>query len=429
LTDIAVIIIAADDGIMPQTKEAIMHAKAAGVAMIIAINKIDLPGANVDQVKQQLQAEGLAPEDWGGDLICASVSAQTGEGVEHFLEMILLQAEMLELRANPHRRAKGYVIEGQMESGSGPTANLLITHGTLNVGDVMLCGRYWGRVRALLSDHGIKLKSAGPATPVKCLGLSGVPEAGAAFKICVNEKFARSTAQMEAEQAKDEQLTAPMKASLENLFEHMEESQKLELKIILKADTQGSIEAISHSLNEIKSDKVSLNIILGATGNITENDVMLASASSAVILGFHTAKVSGVDSLARHEGVEIRLHQIIYEIIDQVQNAMLGLLSIEYKENLVATADVKQVFTHGKVKKIAGCLVTSGTITPKLKARVKRNDEVLYEGKIASLKHFQDEVAEMKEAQECGVQLDGFSDLAEGDILEFYEMEELKKVL
>ena len=429
LTDIAVIIIAADDGIMPQTREAISHAKAAGVSLIVAINKIDLPTANVDRAKQQLQAEGMAPEDWGGEMICVPVSAQTGEGIDHLLEMILLQAEMLELKANPNRRAGGFVIEAQMEAGTGPTANLLVTRGTLKVGDLVLSGQYYGRVRALINDHGAKVKSAGPATPVKCLGLSGVPEAGASFRTCASDKVARAAAEHEALAAKDQQLATPKKGSLEDLFAQIEETQKLELKVILKADTQGSVEAIVQSLQDIQSDKVALSIILSSPGNITVNDVMLASASSAVILGFHIALEPGVAASAKHEGVEIHLHMVIYELIDQVRRAMLGLLEPELKENVVGVAEVKQVFNIGKTGKIAGCLVTSGRIAPRLRARVKRNDEVLFEGHIATLKHFQDEVSEVRESQECGIRLDNFADFEEGDALEFYEMEELERSL
>lgn len=429
LTDIAVIIIAADDGIMPQTKEAIHHAKAAGVCMMVAINKTDLPTANVDRVKQQLQAEGLTTEDWGGETVTAEVSAQTGAGIDHLLEMILLQADMLELKANPNRRATGFVVEAQLEQGMGPTANLLVTKGTLEVGDVVLCGQHWGRIRAIINDHGAKVKSVGPATPARCLGLSGVPDAGAAFKVYVNEKAARAAASEEEERVKGGQLAHTRKTSLDSLFEQIEEDQKLELKVILKADTQGSIEAITHSLNEIKSDKVSLNILLGDTGNITVNDVMLASASNAVILGFHIGKEAGVPAAAKHEGVEIRLHQIIYELISQVEDAMTGLLAPKLEERVRGEAQIRQVFNIGKKGNIAGCLVTGGIIRPSFRVRLKRNGDVLYEGAITTLKHFQDEVSEVREAQECGVRLDNYTAIEESDILEFYEVEEVKQAL
>jgi len=429
LTDIAVLVIAADDGIMPQTREAIMHAKAAEVALVVAINKIDLPGANPDRVKQQLQAEDLAPEDWGGDTICCLVSAHTGVGIDHLMEMILLQSEILELSANPARRAGGFVIEAQLEPGMGPTANLLVTRGTLRIGDAVICGQFWGKVRALINDHGSKVKTAGPSMPVKCLGLSGVPEAGAQFRVVSSEKTARSAAQAHSASLKDEQSATARKASLESLLQQMEDTQKIELRVILKADTQGSIEAIAHSLRQIDSAKVSLKFNLSSTGNVTVNDVMLASASDAVIVGFHAAKEPGVDSACRREGVEVRLHNIIYELLDEVREAMTGLLSPELREKVVAHAEVKQVFSIGKTAKVAGCIVTSGTATPKLRARVKRNDETLYEGSIATIKHFQDAVSEIREGQECGIRLDNFSNFEPGDVLEFYELEEIQQTL
>jgi translation initiation factor IF-2 len=429
LTDIAVIIIAADDGIMPQTREAISHAQAAGVAIMVAINKIDLPGANPGRVRQQLQAENLAPEEWGGKTICCEVSAQTGEGIEHLLEMILLQSEVLELKANPRRLARGFVIEARLEQGMGPIANLLVQSGTLQIGDTVLCGPHFGRVRALINDHGHKIKSAGPATPVQCLGLSGVPEAGGAFRVCSNDRAARSLAEADRQQQKRNQLGAPRKASLDALFSRLEESEKVELKVVLKADTQGSIEAIRHALEEIESEKVSLNIILSGTGNITENDVMLARASEAVVLGFHIGKEPGVDAVATHEGVEIRLHTIIYELIDEVRDAMRGLLAPLIKEQVLGHAEIKQVFTIGKRDRVAGCLVTNGIAAARARVRVRRGQEVLFEGRMQSLKHFQDNVAEARESQECGIRIDGYSDFDVGDIIEFYESKEVEQTL
>ncbi len=419
LTDIAVIIIAADDGIMPQTREAIQHAQAAGVAVMVAINKVDLPGANVDRVKTQLQAEGLAPDDWGGETVCCPVSAHTGEGLDHLLEMIVLQADMLDLRANPRRRAEGFVVEARMEPGMGPTANVLVKRGTLKLGDVIRCGPYCGRVRALINDHGHKVKSAGPSTPVKCLGLPGVPGAGEAFKVYSNEKVARTLADGEQARLRHEQLDAPRKASLDNLFDQIQLADRVELKVVLKADTQGSVEAIAHSLREIKSDKVSLSIILSGTGNITGNDVMLASASDAIILGFHVSKEPGVDAMAKHEGVEIRLHQIIYELIDQVRDAMVGLLKPVVEEVTRGRAEVRQVFELSRGGRVAGCLVVQGTITPRYRVRVRRGKEVLGEGLIETLKHFQDTVNEVREGQECGLRLDKSLTFNTGDILEF----------
>ncbi len=429
LTDIAVIIIAADDGIMPQTREAIKHVQAAGVAMMVAINKIDMVTADVQRVMQQLQGEGLTPEEWGGELICCPVSAETGEGIDHLLEMILLQADVLELKANPTRRAEGFVIEAQLEPGMGPTANVLIKRGTLSVGDIILCGQYCGKVRALINDHGAKIKSAGSSTPVRCLGLPGVPGAGDHFQVYANQKAAQSLATEEAARLRHENLYTPVKTSLDSLFDQIEEGEKMELKVVLKADTQGSVEAIATSLEDIDSDKVVLNIILSGTGNVTDNDVMLASASSAIIIAFHVGKETGVDSTAKHEGVEIRLHQVIYELIDEVRDAMTGLLKPLMQEDVRGRAEVRKVFVVGRRHKVAGCLVVQGNIRPSYRARVKRGDEVLSEGRIESLKHFQDEVAEVREAQECGIRLEKSMDFEEGDVLEFYELTEIAQTL
>ncbi|MBN2302074.1 MAG: translation initiation factor IF-2 [Lentisphaerae bacterium] len=429
LTDIAVIIIAADDGIMPQTEEAIQHAKAANVAIMIAINKIDLPTANPDRVRKQLQSIGLTPEEWGGNTICVEVSAATGEGVDHLLEMILLQAEMQELKANPNRRACGFVIESQLEAGMGPTANLLVTNGTLKVGDFVLCGENCGKIRALINDRGNKINAATPAMPVKSLGFSGVPSAGEKFQVHSNEKKARLLSQKAAESNKTESLMTPKKVSIEELLSHAQDDDKPVLNLLLRADTHGSIEAITHALKEIKSDKISLNIILSGTGNITSNDVMLASASHAVIMGFHVAREPGVDSACRREGIETYLHHVIYELIDQVRNAMVGLLMPEMQQKITGHAEIRQVFGVGKKGKAAGCMITDGFVTPKLKARVMRNGETLFEGRIESLKHFQDYASEVKDGQECGIQLASFTNFEAGDTLEFYELNEVQQIL
>ncbi len=430
LTDIAVIIIAADDGVMPQTKEAIAHAKAADVAIMVAINKCDLPAANPDRVLQQLQAEGLAPEEWGGTTICCQVSAMTGEGIPHLLEMLLLQAEVLELTANPDKRATGFVVEAQLEPGKGPTATMLVTGGTLKVGDALLCGPHWGRVKALLDDHGRGVKSAGPSVPVKCLGLSGVPEAGAEFHGMTNDRKARDIAVQRAMDRKTASLEAPRKASLDDLFTQLKTSaDKMELYVILKADTQGSVEAICHALNEIKSEKVSLRFVHAGIGNITVNDILLASASNAVVLGFHVAKESGAEAVSKREGVEIRLHQIIYELIDQVRDAMIGVLGPRLEEIKRGQAQVRQIFEVGKNSRIAGCLVLKGTVNVRNRVRVKRKNEVLFEGALQSLKHFQDDVAEVREAQECGIRVHHFTDFEEGDIIEAYDIEEREQTL
>jgi translation initiation factor IF-2 len=429
MTDIAIIVVDAQDGLMPQTHEAIKHALAAKVPVMVAVNKIDLPTANLDKVRQQLASINLTPEDWGGTTIVRPVSALTGEGVPELLEYVLLQAEMLELKVDPSLPAKGFVIEAQLEAGMGPTANLLILEGTLHVGDTVLCGPHWGKIRALIDDHGKKLKSAGPSTPVKCMGLSGVPEAGAAFEVHASEKQARATAEQRQADNKMAALTTPKRASLTNLFEKLKEDEKLDLKVILKTDVQGSLEAIDHSLRQIKSDKVSLTPIMSGVGSITSNDVLLASASDAIVLGFHVPVEEGAAKLAKQQGVEIHLHSIIYELIDKVREAMSGMLTPILREKVTGHAEVRQVFTISKSGVIAGCMCTGGRITPRLKARVKREGAVLFEGSIASLRRFQNDVSEVKESQECGIRLDNFGAFAEGDVIEFFDVERISQTL
>lgn len=433
LTDIAVLIIAADDGIMPQTQEAIRHAQAAKVTMMVAINKIDLPAANVDRVKQQLAALGLHPEDWGGEIICCPVSAQTGEGIDGLLEMILLQAEMLELKANPKRRANGYVVEAQLESGMGPTATLLIKNGTLRLGDAVVCGRDWGRIKALLDDRGDKVRSAGPSMPVKCMGLSGVPDAGARFWVCKSDKIARARAEEQRIRDEDEKRSAsgPRRgASLDDLYQMMGQQDKIELRLILKADVQGSLAAIAKTLNEIQSEKVETHVILSAVGNVTANDVLLAGASQAVIFGFNVGMETGVSQMAKREGVEIRMHRIIYELADEVRDAMSGMLAPEQRERIVGHAMIKQVFTLSRGGRVAGCMVIDGQINNRCKVRIKRGDEVLNENlAIVSLKRFQTDVAEVRSSQECGVRLERNPEFQENDVLEFYQVDVVQQTL
>jgi translation initiation factor IF-2 len=429
MTDIAIIVVDAQDGIMPQTQEAIKHAQAAKVPIMVALNKIDLPGANPDRVKQQLAATGLTPEDWGGSTICCPVSALTGQGVPELIDMILLQAEVLELKANPGKPATGFVIESQLESGMGPTANLLVSNGTLNVGDTILCGPHCGRVRALIDDHGKKLQSAGPATPVKCLGLPGVPDAGAAFEVVANDKTGRAIAEERQASAKIANASTPRRASLANIFDKLKENDQVELNLIIKTDVQGSLEAIAHSLKQIKSDKVSVNIIMSGVGGINANDILLASASNAVVIGFHVSVDEGASRLSKKEGVEIRLHSIIYELIDQVRDGMTGLLTPLLREKVIGHAEIKQVFTISKGSVIAGCMCTDGRISSRCKARVKRAGSVLFEGVVNSLRRFQNDVNEVKESQECGIRLENYSAYAEGDILEFFEVERIAQTL
>jgi translation initiation factor IF-2 len=433
LTDIAVIVIAADDGIMPQTKEAIQHAQAAKVAMIIAINKCDLRSANADRVKRQLQQMGLAPEDWGGELICCSVSATKGEGMDHLLEMILLQADVLELKANPRRKAQGYVIESRLEAGMGPTANVLITNGTLQLNDAIVSGSTWGRVKAMINDQGNKVRTAAPSAAVKILGLTSVPTPGSEFHVFKNDREARQLAEERAaaqrltDLAGENETRTPM--TLEELLQEKAGSDKSTLNIILKTDVLGSLEAIRGSLEGIQSEKVDLAIIGTGAGNITVNDVLLASASKAVILGFHVGKDSGTGAEAKRKGVEIRLYSIIYEMLDDVKGLLTGLLEPIIKEHINGHAGIRQIFDMGKRGKVAGCMCLKGKVTVKGRARVRRKDEVLYEGKISSLRRFQNEAAEVREGQECGIVLDRFTNFVEGDIIESYEIEKVAQEL
>ena len=433
LTDIAIIVIAADDGIMPQTKEAIQHAQAAKVAMIAAINKCDLRTANPDRVKRQLQQMGLAPEDWGGDLICCPVSAVTGEGMDHLLEMILLQADVLELKANPRRKAQGYVIESRLEAGMGPTANVLVTNGTLQINDALVSGSSGGRIKAMINDQGNKVRTAGPAAAVKVLGLNSVPAPGSEFHIYKNDREARQVAEERAAAQRLQDLSGPAEPraplTLDELLQEKAGSAKRTLNVILKTDVLGSLEAIRGSLEGIHSDKVDLDIIGTGAGNITVNDVLLASASKAVILGFHVGKDAGAGAEAKRQGVEIRLYSIIYEMLDEVKNLMTGLLEPVLKEHVNGQAAIRQIFDMGKRGKVAGCMCLKGKITLKGRARVRRKDEILYEGKIQSLRRFQNEATEVREGQECGIVLDRFTHFVEGDLIESYEIEKVAQEL
>ena len=429
LTDIAVLVIAGDDGVMPQTREAIQHAQAAEVAIIVAINKSDLPGSNPDRVKQQLQEMGLTPEDWGGDIICCPVSAHTGQGMDHLLEMILLQADMLELKANPRQSARGFVIEARLEPGMGPTATFLVSDGTLKVGDAVVCGSTWGRVKALMNDKGHKVRTAGPAAPVKVMGLTSVPDAGSEFIACASDREARSIAESRQEQNRMENLTAPQRASLDNLFSQISENAQQTLNLVLKADVKGSVEAIEQMLQGIKSDKVSLNLVLTGVGNITENDILLATASNAIVVGFHVSAEGGAKAAAKRSGVEIRLYSVIYELFDQIKEAMTGMLEPEFKQRVIGRAEVRQVFSLSKRGKVAGCMVTDGRATSRAKVRVLRKNDVVFEGSLASLKRFQNDAAEVREGQDCGIRLDNFSDYQEGDTLEFYEIDKIAQAL
>ena len=423
VTDIVVLVVAANDGVMPQTLEALSHAKAAKVPILVAVNKCDHPNANPMKVRQQLQDKGLVPDDWGGDTIFTDVSALTKQGVDKLLEMILLQAELLELKANPNRRAKGNVIESGVEPG-GPTATVLVRKGTLHVSDILLCGEYYGRVRALINEEGDRLKEAGPSVAVKVLGLNGVPDAGLEFSVVEDEKAARELAEQRAHETKTQDLENRSKVTLENLFASLAAAQSKVLKVVVKADAQGSVEAIVEALKKIEAEKVSLEIIHSDVGTITENDVALASASAAVILGFHARLDSTAAEKAKHEGVQVKLYAIIYELIDQVKEAMAGLLEPLVKDSILGSAEVRQIFELSKGVPVAGCMVSTGRIV-KGKVRVRRRKDIIYEGIAQSLRRFQDEVNEVRAGMECGIRIEGYSEFQVGDAIECYTTEKV----
>ena len=434
LTDIGVIVIAADAGIMPQTREAIMHARNAEVAIVIAINKMDLPTANIDRVKQQLQQDDLTPEDWGGETIVVPVSAKTGEGIDDLLEMILLQAEIMELRAVPNGPAHGYAIEAQLEKGRGPTATLLVDRGRLKVGNSIVCGVEYGKVKSLIDYTGKNVKEAGPSHAVKVMGLSGVPHAGAEFEVYASDREAKAVAEQRAEEQRISGLEASApaapaavekKLSLEDLFAAAGASDIIELPIIMKADVQGSMEALRQSLDDIKSDKVKLRYVITGVGSVTGNDIMRASASNAIVIGFNVSKENQATQLAKSEGVEIRLYDIIYELIDDVKAAMTGLLPPETRDKISGSAEIRQIFKLNKAGNVAGCVVVSGRIRANARARVLRNRDIIYKGAVSTLKRFQDDAKEVRDGQECGIRLENFSDFEKGDIVETYETETL----
>jgi translation initiation factor IF-2 len=428
VTDIVVLVVAADDGLMPQTLEAISHAKAAKVQIMVAINKVDLASANVDKVKGQLQEKGLTPEDWGGDTICCPVSATKGTGVDQLLELILLQSEVLELKADPKAPARCNVIEAQLEQGRGPTATVIIRHGTLKVGDPFICGNYWGKVKQLINDLGKPVREAGPAMPVKVLGLSGLPNAGDELVVMESERDVRVLSEERLFEIRNNKLAAPQRATLENLFANIAEGQKATLQIVLKGDVQGSLEALIGALKEIPQTKISLGIIHSAVGPITESDVLLASASNAVIIGFSVKVENTAASVAKREGVQMKLYSIIYELIDQVKESMTGMLEPDLRESVIGHAEVKQVFdlTKGKV---AGCIVTDGRISRSARARVIRKKQAVYDGGLATLRRFQDDVKEVRAGVECGIKLGDYSEYQPEDIIECYTLEKVAQQL
>ena len=422
ITDVAVIIVAADDGVMPQTIEAIDHAKSAKVPILVAINKIDKPGANPDHIKEELSHQGLICEDWGGDVIMVPISAKKRIGLDDLLDNILLVAEMQELKANPKRDAYGVVVEAQLDKGRGPVMNVLVQNGTLHVGDGILAGKCWGRVRAMTNEQGRKLKSAEPSAPAEVLGMNGVPEAGDHFYV-MDERKAREIAEMRAVRAKEEERGQVQKITLDNIFEKIKEGEMKELDIIIKADVQGSVEALQQSLEGIKSEKVRISVVHSAVGAISESDVMLASASNALIIGFNVRPDANARALAEKEKVDIRLYRVIYDVIDDVKAAMAGLLAPKIKEVLLGHAEVRQVIHTPKVI-VAGSYVQDGKITSTSMLRIVRDGIVIHEGKIASLRRFKDDVKEVAEGYECGIAIDSYRDVKEGDQLEAYKLQE-----
>ena len=427
VTDIVILVVAADDGIMPQTKEAISHCKAANVPMIVAINKIDRPGANVDRVKQELTEHGLVAEDWGGDTICVPVSAKTGENLDSLLEMILLTAEMQELTADPNRKSKGTVIEAKLDKGRGAVASLLIQNGTLHVGDSILVGSTYGRIRAMFDDMGKKIKSAGPSIPVEVLGLSEVPAAGDRFVVVKDEKTARNMAEIRKDKIKTESHQASHRVSLEDLYSQIQEGKVKELSIIVKADVQGSVEAIRQSLEKLSTDDVKVRVIHGAVGAITETDITLATASNALMIGFNVRPDSNAVAMAEKDGVDIKTYRIIYDAIEDVKSAMIGMLDPEYKEVINGKAEVRMTYKISNVGTIAGCYVTDGKIVRNSEVRVIRDGIVIFESVLASLKRFKDDAKEVNKGYECGLSVERFNDLKEGDIIESFTMEAVKR--
>jgi translation initiation factor IF-2 len=427
ITDIAILVVASDDGIMPQTVESINHAKAAGVTLIVAMNKIDKEGANPERVKQELTEHGIVCEDWGGDTICVPVSAKTGEGIEELLENILLVSEVKELKANPNRLAKGTVIEAKLDKGRGPVATVLVQNGTLKQGDIIIAGTSVGRVRVMTNDKGQVVKSAGPSVPVEITGLAEVPSAGDTFNAVEDEKLARELVEQRKHEAKQEQFKSYQKVTLDNLFSQIEQGEIKELPIIVKADVQGSVEAVKQSLEKLSNEEVRVKVIHGAVGAVNESDVMLASVSNAIIVGFNVRPDPVASETAERDGVDIRLYRIIYDAIDEITTAMKGMLAPKFREVQLGRAEVRSVFKISNVGQIAGAYVLDGKITRNAEIRVVRDGIVICEDKIDSLKRFKDDAKEVASGFECGVGLTKFNDIKEGDILEAFIIEEYRE--
>jgi translation initiation factor IF-2 len=421
VTDIVVLVVAADDGVMPQTVEAINHARAAEVPIIVAVNKIDRPDANIEKVKRGLSEHGLVAEDWGGDAVFAPVSAKTHEGIPHLLEMLLLQADILELRANPEKLARGTIVEAKLDRGRGPVATVLVQEGTLHVGDAFVCGVYYGKVRAMIDDRGGKIEAAPPAFPVEILGLQGVPQAGDSFVAVADEAKARQVAEYRRSKQRETELVKSSKVSLEELYDQIKTGDVKELRVVLKADVQGSVEALTEALSRMSTNEVKLRVIHGSVGGITESDILLAAASNAIVIGFNVRPESKGAALAAKEGVDVRLYTIIYEAVADVRAAMEGMLEPTYREQTQARVEVRRIFNIAGVGTIAGCYVNEGKISRGNSVRLLRDQVVVHEGKLASLKRFKDDVREVAAGYECGLSLEGFQDLKQGDVVEAFE--------
>ena len=425
ITDITVLVVAADDGVMPQTIEAINHAKAAGTPIIVVVNKIDKPGANPDHVTEQLTEYGLIPEDWGGDTIYVKVSAKFGKNIDELLDMILLQAEVMELKANPDQNAAGAVVEARLDQGKGSVATLLVQQGTLHVGDPIVVGDTFGRVRTMTNENGRRIKDATPSTPVEITGLNGVPEAGDHFVVFDDEKTARAAGEERAKRAEDEKRRRTSHVTLDNLFDTMKKGEMKSLPIIIKADVQGSVEALAQSLQKIQVDGVRVDIIHKAVGAISESDVTLAEASNAIIIGFNVRPTPLAKSEAETNNIDIRLHRVIYNAIEEVEDAMKGMLEPVYEEEVLGQVEVRQLYKASKIGTIAGGMVVSGKITRDAKVRLIRDGVVIYEGELGSLKRFKDDAKEVKMGFECGLTIKNFNDVKENDVIEAYHMKEV----
>ncbi|MBL9115716.1 MAG: translation initiation factor IF-2 [Verrucomicrobiaceae bacterium] len=428
VTDIVVLVIAADDGIMPQTREALSHAKAANVTLMVAINKCDLPTANVMRVKSQLQEIGLAPVDWGGEIECLEVSATKGIGLDNLLETMALQAEVLELKSNPQAPARATVIESSVQAGKGPVATVIVRQGTLKVGQPFICGPHWGKVKAMNDDHGKPAKEVRPGMPCELIGFSDMPNVGDEVVVMDNERQVKKLSEERVEELRQRKLNAPRRSTLETLFANLEEGEKKTLNLVIKGDVQGSVEAIVKCLNDIKTDKVKVNILHAEAGPVSESDVILASASDAIVIGFNTKVENKALAAAKAEGVQVKLYSIIYELVDQIKEAMQGLLDPITREKVIGHAKVKQVFklTRGIV---AGCQVTDGRIDRKARARVLRRNQPVYDGNVDTLRRFQDDVAEVRNGLECGIKLGHYTEYEEDDIIECYELEKIQQTL